>query len=354
MGKILLAGYYGFGNLGDELILRAMLQKWRDATVQEIFVLSANPKQTQSVYKVSAVDRWSIPQVFLALWRCDIFCCGGGGLFQDRTGFLSNFYYFSLILCAQILRKKIKIDSVGIGPIRSKISRFLTAKIFHQAESFSVRDFVSAEELKKYGVQRPIPVRCDPVLLLKLPPKTESDRTRSRCGIIVRDGPEWKTIFPVLLKTVENLLRQKNSEVVLFCLQQSQDAGALENLYAHAKESSPELAQHLTILRAQNPEELVAVIANLDALISLRLHGLILAACYGVPCLGLSIDGKIESFLQEICPKHLPIKNVVQLSSISADALWQSFCSCWDHRKEYAKHLLHSVEQLAKRNEIVS
>ena len=48
MKKILISGYYGFGNIGDEAILMAMLselEKMKDAN--NITVLSNNPKQTE-------------------------------------------------------------------------------------------------------------------------------------------------------------------------------------------------------------------------------------------------------------------------------------------------------------------
>ena len=63
MKKILIAGYYGFGNLGDEAILAALAQ----ALLQRIpgcriTVVSGDPERTQAQHpSVSAVDGRDLP-----------------------------------------------------------------------------------------------------------------------------------------------------------------------------------------------------------------------------------------------------------------------------------------------------
>jgi polysaccharide pyruvyl transferase WcaK-like protein len=57
MGKtLLIAGYYGFGNTGDEAILSAILSELRAQRPQlEFTVVSGNPEQTAARYKVASV-----------------------------------------------------------------------------------------------------------------------------------------------------------------------------------------------------------------------------------------------------------------------------------------------------------
>jgi len=47
-------------------------------------------------------------------------------------------------------------------------------------------------------------------------------------------------------------------------------------------------------------DEFVKRLANLDLLISARLHGLILGLRFGLPFIGIDSDGKIEHFAQSI------------------------------------------------------
>ena len=53
---IMISGYYGFGNCGDEAILMAMIQQLSDIVAEErITVLSQNPKKTRLLYGVDSI-----------------------------------------------------------------------------------------------------------------------------------------------------------------------------------------------------------------------------------------------------------------------------------------------------------
>src|SRR5262245_48882345 len=104
--KVLVAGYYGFGNLGDELILSVLLQELKTvyADVSAV-VLSDRPHYTQTLHKVKAVSRWNPFSLFWQMLRADLFVLGGGGLLQDKTSSRSLHYYLLLVVCARLLRK---------------------------------------------------------------------------------------------------------------------------------------------------------------------------------------------------------------------------------------------------------
>ncbi|OGB87437.1 hypothetical protein A3J44_00135 [candidate division WOR-1 bacterium RIFCSPHIGHO2_02_FULL_45_12] len=54
------------------------------------------------------------------------------------------------------------------------------------------------------------------------------------------------------------------------------------------------------VFRICQPNEMLAIIANLDLLIGMRLHSLIFAAQNAVPMLGLSYDPKVAAFMKSI------------------------------------------------------
>src|SRR5258708_7075114 len=57
--SLILAGYYGFGNAGDELILDALIQRCRRENPDtSIVVFSNSPSETRNHFGVRAVDRW--------------------------------------------------------------------------------------------------------------------------------------------------------------------------------------------------------------------------------------------------------------------------------------------------------
>ena len=68
MKKILISGYYGFGNIGDEAILGAMISEFKKTNnVTDITVLSNNPEQTEEDFNINSVNRSSIVKVIKSI-----------------------------------------------------------------------------------------------------------------------------------------------------------------------------------------------------------------------------------------------------------------------------------------------
>ena len=83
MYKILISGYYGFNNIGDESILRTVIDNLREKLPDvDITVLSQDPAGTAEKYGVKSVRRMSLPDIFRAVRRCDLLLSGGGSLLR--------------------------------------------------------------------------------------------------------------------------------------------------------------------------------------------------------------------------------------------------------------------------------
>ena len=84
MSKIVISGYYGFANAGDEAMLTAIIKALRstEKTV-ELTVISGNPPATAARHKVNSLHRFSFCKIFAALMDCDLLLSGGGSLLQD-------------------------------------------------------------------------------------------------------------------------------------------------------------------------------------------------------------------------------------------------------------------------------
>ena len=117
MYNILISGYYGFDNIGDESILRTLVTSLRERIPNcSLTVLSHDPAATREKYGVEAVERMSPLAIARAVRRCDMLISGGGSLLQDVTSSKSLHYYLAIIRFAQLLGKKVLIYSQGIGP----------------------------------------------------------------------------------------------------------------------------------------------------------------------------------------------------------------------------------------------
>ena len=160
MVNILISGYYGFDNIGDESILRTLVSSLREHIPDcSLTVLSHNPASTREKYGVEAVERMSPMAILRAVKKCDMLISGGGSLLQDVTSSKSLHYYLSIIRCAQFFRKKVFIYSQGIGPIDRPGNRRAAAKALKKADGIVVRDERSRRSALrgKKSSSRPIP-----------------------------------------------------------------------------------------------------------------------------------------------------------------------------------------------------
>jgi polysaccharide pyruvyl transferase WcaK-like protein len=142
MPTILIGGYYGFGNTGDEAILSAMLNDLRSLQPElEFIVVSGNPGETAAHYNVEAIPWSDIPALLEAVQQCNLIILGGGGLFHDYWGVqtdtlltrnLTGIPFFSgFPLLAELTKKPCMIYAVGVGPLlyeEGKDSRALLSK----------------------------------------------------------------------------------------------------------------------------------------------------------------------------------------------------------------------------------
>ncbi|HEX5324797.1 MAG TPA: polysaccharide pyruvyl transferase CsaB, partial [Capsulimonadaceae bacterium] len=190
MKRIVLSGYYGFQNAGDEAVLAGLIMALRAARPEnelEITALSIDPARTKLEHGINALHRYRTGQVLRAIGRADLVLSGGGSLLQDSTSAHSIFYYLAIIRLAQMMGKKTMFIAQGIGPLIRKRSRKLTASVANRCSAITVRDNASCELLREIGVKRPITVTADPALLLE--PEQLGPPPDERCALSLRP---WK------------------------------------------------------------------------------------------------------------------------------------------------------------------
>jgi polysaccharide pyruvyl transferase CsaB len=349
MAKIVLSGYFGFNNAGDEAILYAMIKTLKQIDAElEITVLSHDPEKTKKQYSevgINVLNRWKIFEVLKALARCDLLISGGGSLLQDVSSSNSPLYYLGIILLAKFLDKPIMIYAQGIGPLKKKRNRRLTAWLLNGVNKITVRDQESKEDLAAMGIQQEIIVTADPVLGLN---KKEVDEklgreileryglTRSEdeklLGVYLR--PWGKNEYlPALIEALNQMLK-KGWQIVFVPMQFPGDIPvareALHLLHNH---------QGLLLKEGYSPEELLSLTKNFDLIVGMRLHSLIMAVVAGVPMVGLSYDPKVDRFLRQAGQVAL-----LSVNNLNAQALEEILVWTDGQREEIIKELGIRIE----------
>lgn len=320
--KILISGYYGHGNAGDEAILAAMLQALsREVPDADICVLSGNPERTRREFGVRAVRAKNLVAILRELWSASLLVSGGGGLIQDSTGIQSVIYYLSIVSMARKLGRPVMFYAQGVGPVRSSRGRSLTRKIASTVQLITVRDDESRALLEEMGVHGPpIIVTADPVLALLPAPTARVDQIMAAekldvgerlVGLSIRpwpDSPHAADSFVALGKD----LVAKGCRVVVLPFQQSQDREVCDRVAGAIGPGAQVLAGEYL------PGELMGVIGRLHAVIGMRLHALIFGGAQAVPVAGVAYDPKVANFLRRIEAPAVPLERVTASALIEA------------------------------------
>ncbi len=298
LARVVVSGYYGFGNAGDELILSALCHALRG---HELTVLSADPARTRREHAVDAVPRKAPGAILRSLARADLLVSGGGGLLQDATGPLTVPYYLGVAAAALAMRKPVMVYAQGVGPLRSAWSRRLLA-VLRGAAVVTVRDAESADLLRRAGV-RGVHVTADAALALPRP-AAAAGVPAELAALGVRAGEAVLAVAPRsvgdpgvirrIAAAVDLAAGRLGARVALVAMQVPEDARACAQVRQALR------APALVLAKPLPPGRYPAVFAGFRGVLGMRLHALILAALSRVPAVGLSYDPKVDAFLRSL------------------------------------------------------
>jgi polysaccharide pyruvyl transferase CsaB len=341
--KVVLSGYYGFDNVGDEAILYSIIQALRDNEPGiEITVLSNNPPFTEKTYNVKAVDRWSMLAVCKALIASDGLISGGGSLLQDETKLRSIPYYTGVIQFANLIRKPVFIYAQGIGPLHHPFSRAVVKKVLRKTE-VTVRDQASKKLLERIGVQNPIKIVPDPVLGLKLAEQISTwwekqAFTGSVVTVSVRDWPSSADYKHKMAEALDKIA-QEGKQIVFVPMHGKHDEKASKETAEKMKEKSYIAPYDASI------EEKIAIIGKSDLLVGMRLHALIFSSITYTPFIAISYDPKIEAFA-EIAGQ--PVAGHVMDESWNGSSLSQAIRAALQNKGAESAHLEETIGHLQR------
>lgn len=335
--RLVISGYYGFGNAGDEAVLAAMLGALRPRLpTARITVLSAHPQHTRRVHNVHSIPRTGLG-VVRALAGTDLFLSGGGSLIQDQTSARSAVYYLGLLALAEVLARRTMVFAQGIGPLRRGWVRALARFVLNRVHLITVRDEDSLRTLRELGVRRTAHLVADPVFALDAAPE---DHVRDLVGARGR-GPRlglalrpWggDTYVAAVVDAVQGAHTVLGGSVLAFAFHPDRD---LPVARAVADAVGAQVVADLP------PREMMAAVGTVDVLVGVRLHALICAVATGVAPVGLSYDPKVDALFRRIGVGHL-----LPLVGLQAGQLQQAILSAWHAREEIRPRLLRLSQTL--------
>lgn len=335
--RIILSGYYGFGNTGDEAILASLIEGLSGPD-REIVVLSASPERTRREHDVRAIDRTDLSALLRELSQAKLLVSGGGGLLQDVTGPFSVAYYLGIIKIAQWMRVKTMLMAQGIGPVLRPLNRRLIGQVGRKVDLATVRDPDSAAMLARWGIPEDrIMVTADPVLGLSPAPREQIVPMLRRVGlslekpimaVAIRPWHTWyERQFKAFSAVLAQLASQQQAQILLLPFQYPGDLRITQELHDCLKMRTE--APFVTTMEFPiSAPEMMGIIGACDLVVGMRLHSLIMAAAQAVPAIGISYDPKVTQFGRQM---NLPmIESVSELAAIGATS--EALSDAWQAR----------------------
>lgn len=358
MNKIVISGYYGFNNIGDESILKAMISNLKEKIDGvEITVLSQKPKLTMENNKVNSVDRRNPFKIIKEIRKCDLLISGGGSLLQDVTSNRSIIYYLSILSIGLIFKKKVMIYSQGVGPINNSINQYFTKRILDKVDFISLRDEESEELLKRINVtNKNITITADPVIGLKqedveigkniLIKAGLEDSQKPTVGFAIRGRNKDQNLENVMAKVSDRIIDELGVNVAFIPFHYGEDIKVLDQIKNKMGNKAIFLRDKYDLV------ETLSIMGNFDLLIGIRLHSLIFGAVMSTPLIGISYDPKIEGFMESLNESIF-----CHIDDLEEESLFEEIKEKINNKDEYRLKLHNRIEflnqSLYKNEEII-
>ena len=298
--RFLLSGYYGFGNIGDEALLRVIVRELqRRHPGSTVDVLSATPEETSTQLGVIATPRAQLSAVRESISAADVVLSGGGGLLQNATSLRSLLYYAGVIRSAAKAQRKTMIFAQSIGPL-DFWGKMVVKQWCKGITSATVRDARSEQLLRSLLPDTSCERTADPVFLYDEADEDYDFGVAPVIVVSVRKCAGLNEGATIIARAVDRLSDEYGVHVAFVPLGGQEDAEAATVVIRKCK-SSP------VLLPVDDLPRISGMIKRAHAVIGMRLHSLIFAIRYGVPFLSIPYDPKVAGLCEDIAYPLAPL-----------------------------------------------
>ena len=372
--RILIAGYFGFTNVGDEAVLATMIQDLRSAMPDvAITVTSQSPSETARAYDVDVVDWHLMSQVFDEIERSNLVLLGGGGLFNSYLTYepdvlltqghsLFSSFVFGTPIAAALARRPTVVFGVGASEILTEGARRHARAAIAFATACCVRDFGSKEILTKLGCDpERIEVTADPAFNLasaahgtvsRLLRAQSIDHPGPTIGVVLRNWPisgDAEQRDAAVARSLTSFTRELHAQVLFIpfdhfapLAELSQDTDAIERVRSRLPR---DVRSH--VLSGIHPPEVVAgIVARCDVVLGMRLHAVVLSAKSGVPFVALNYDQKVRNMAEMIGMRDYVVEDA---PTLDADLLLERLHAAYRDRVSLRVSLTAAAQAMVAR-----
>lgn len=362
MKKVIVRGYYGRDNLGDELMKDIFIRELNVPDI-ELYIMNSSPESLRNEYDISTPEELTTGQIpsltntvkrLCRIVSADVYIYGGGTIITDKHSYfhlVENAIYFA---CRKLLRKKSLLISVGATNFHSKRGLFFAQRLIRNSTYAYIRDEDSYNYLKKITHNSNRLVQsADMVLLTRdaISEKRYGDPD-DRIGLCLM--PYYYVTYHQRDKD-EQLLDSLVTQIAIigremlgfaFTLIPIQAGNNDATDYEFCKKVFDRLKGEIdiTISKCNSNEEKIHELSRCKYVISMRLHALMLTKLMGNRVFAINHNEKIEYFMRH----YDSIKNHVTLNNI--ERLAPKFLESIKSSCQESEELINTDYNLAKGN----
>ena len=299
-GSVMLCGYFGAGNAGDDATLSSVL-----ASLPRLpkgiapTVPSSNPDALPD--GVLPIGRYNLPRIKKELKNTRLFVLCGGTLLQNSTSNRSLAYYYYLSRLASKQGARVMLWAGGVGPIIGDEAAYEAVAAVENCDAVTLRDPDSLELLKKLECETDgIAITADPALL------TKPEALPEKLGALL--GTEGKRFFAVSLRPLSGLRRgigaRRPDEIyhaISAAVRSVADRLNATPIYVPFAEEDVKLCRKLMVERGVligrlRPGQIVSVLGKCEFTLGMRLHSAVFSSVAGTPAVMIAYDPKVAAY----------------------------------------------------------
>ena len=308
----MVIGYYGYGNMGDEMLFEVVTDTLRDLGF-EVVALYPRSGERPGVRFVKRYDPFAILR---ELFKSKALVFGGGGIFQDETSFRSMLYYTIVAKLAHLMGKRVILLGSGAGPLRRRMSRILFRWVVKSGKTVVFpRDPITERYVRILGKKTYTGTDLAVLYLRRFSRKEVKVKT---AVIVPKKMEDWDDIA--------EYLKDRGYEVVFLAV---------------SPKETPIVRKYLGRYKVKEGDP-VDVISGSSVVLSERFHPCLVASFFGIPFVSIG-ESKTERFFRKI------LGDYPGFSSRSKEDIMLRIGMIEGERLEVDQELLKSAEEMIER-----
>lgn len=301
-------------------------------------------------------------------------------MLQEQFSYLHIPYAAKDILLAKILGKKVFVYGVEVGPIVSRMGKFLARMILRNTDIITVRNTQSYQEANALGAKnhqllltedavfsisteglldknfllekfnlsgkKPMVGIC-PRILFERRRSYLPFRFRMRFGLLSDDFYHKQQQVKDFMSRISRFLMDESNVQVIFLPMDISDEAYCDEIIEAAGKDCIKIT-----LSSMDLREVTSLFSIMDLVISMRLHGLILASCFAIPVISISGVTKNVNFLSKLGCEE----NSIDIEDLSIGKFKEVFNHLWPNLsicKQKMQTILTAMRREEEKNFII-